>query len=159
MILAADNPITPEVLSVGAVLFLLALWTVVRTQRRIERRDASAPGADRPPDGADPALADSMRKLLLQIEESHRKIGGAIDTRLRLLDQLVAQADKRIESLKAAADAESSRPIPSSPAEDPQTQEIYKMAEQGMDPVDIARKTNRQRGEIDLILSLKKLKR
>ena len=127
MILAEAEAIPHEALAAVAILFLLTLWVMVRTHRKTQAR--SEVPAPLPSSGTDPEMRNAMRELLLQMEETHRKISASIDTRLKLLTQLVVEADRRIELLKAAtAAAPRARPAPEEPAEDPQTAEIYRMS-------------------------------
>lgn len=155
-----------QVLAVGSVLFLVALLAVSRARRRFEARQAgalpsarhaAAGRADRP----DPALRDDLSDLLLRLEETSRRIGGQIDTRFQMLNRLLAEADLKIKQLKDLVE----RPAPqggslaASLSADPQVAEIYRHADNGMAPLEIARKVNRQRGEVEVILALRRLTR
>lgn len=148
-----------QALAVGAILFLMALFVVARAQRKLESRagPGALPDAKKGAAGIDPALRDDLSDILLRLEETSRRVNGQLDLRFQMLNRLLADADAKILDLKTLSEK---RPSPEraspSPAEDPQVAEIYRHADAGMSALEIARKVGRQRGEIDLILSLRK---
>jgi Tfp pilus assembly protein FimV len=114
-----------------------------------------------------------MEALLVELSEMSRKITAQLDTRTTKLEILIAEADAKIEQLKAlqagmpAADVERYRTNeaggPISPARvasnetfvDPRHVEVYALADQGRTPAEIAEGLHRPRGEIELILALR----
>ncbi len=154
-----------QVLCAGGILFLLALLVVARTQRRLDAK--GPPQGALPPDGKDgrrgpgidPAIRNDLSDILLRLEETSRRVNGQLETRFQTLNRLLADADARISELKALADRRLPPAPPGGLPADPQIAEICRHADAGMDPGEIARKTGRQRGEIDLILSLRKAAR
>ena len=152
-----------NVLLVGAILFLAAIFAVSRGQRRLESRSpppgALAPDRKNGP-GIDPAIRDDLSDILLRLEETSRRVNGQLDTRFSLLNRLLAEADLKINLLKALAEKGAASGAHGNPAADlaadPQVAEIYRHADAGLEAAEIARKVSRQRGEVELILSLRK---
>ncbi len=150
-----------QTLCVGAILFLMALLLVARSQRKAtEKEPVGALPQKKEAARIDPTLRENLSDLLLRLEETSRRVNGQLETRFQTLNRLLAEADLKIRELKILSERQATD-TPAPPkhhlAGDPETLEIYRHADAGLDPVEIARKMNRQRGEIDLILSLRKL--
>jgi hypothetical protein len=110
-----------------------------------------------------------MQNLLVELSEMSRQISAQLDTRAARLEQLIKDADERIETLKSsnnngsppAAPGASPSPLPPIPASlfpeppDPRHADIYALADQGRDAYQIASELNRPRGEVELILALR----
>lgn len=108
-----------------------------------------------------------MQNLLVELAEMSRQISGQLDTRAARLEQLLADADQRIAALRQLnagkaepADGQFPRaardePPAHAPAEDPRYADIYKRADAGASPGDIAAALSRPSGEIELILALR----
>jgi hypothetical protein len=113
-----------------------------------------------------------MQNLLVELSEMARQITAQIDTRSAKLEELIRQADLRIETLKNSRAGDASKeaveslnslftPAPqesnstaSEPA-DPQHEQVYVLADQGRDAYEIAAQLGRPRGEVELILALR----
>jgi hypothetical protein len=112
-----------------------------------------------------------MQNLLVELSEMARQISAQLDTRAARLEQLIKDADERIETLKSsnnngsppAASVALISPSPSAPIPtslfpeppDPRHADIYALADQGRDAYQIASELNRPRGEVELILALR----
>lgn len=120
-----------------------------------------------------------MQNLLVELSEMTRKMNGQIETRVAKLEELIKQADERIEALRQAGGAPPS--LPSSPIDlpapislappspspvlpveeesivdlDPRHAEIYSLADEGRDAREIATRLGRPSGEVELILALR----
>ena len=121
-------------------------------------------------------LERDMQQLLVQLNEMAREMNAQIDTRAAKLEALIAEADTKI----AALQGQPSPPTVARPADDPPAGDgpadapdpadagvgnlaptrrhsaIYDLADAGADVEDIARQTDRPRGEIELILALRR---
>jgi hypothetical protein len=102
-------------------------------------------------------VKDHLQKLMVQLQELARQINGHIDTRFCKLEVLLREADQKIRQL------ESMGLQPAGPLEPPATlssdldrEIIYKLADAGKSPLEIARELQKNTGEIELILSLRR---
>jgi hypothetical protein len=123
-------------------------------------------------------LTVEIQALLGEVEETARRAAAQVDNRYRKLEQLVLEADdkiQRLEALMAAAQRTGARGdvlaatggaellsrlrqergAPSA-IEDPAYQPIYRLADAGRTPREIAQELGRQPGEVELILALRK---
>jgi len=159
----------------GAALMFWGIWTWKRELRRTSPQSKTA--------------ADSGRRELEGVVEElvavSEEVLGDVKTRSEELKDLIRQADHRISELRTMsgaiavtagrADAAASREfagseIPESyiPRESAGSRqsgggeryaEILALASQGLEVTEIARVTNRSKGEVQLILDLKNLER
>ena len=142
---------------------IIISWTLLRAQLKRRRRPA-APKAS-PTAAAAGAVETRLRHtvddLVMQLAETCRETGAHLETRIRVLNELVAEADKRIETLRRMAGSSES-PATAEPAGAPAAappmpayERIYDLADRGLDAVAIAQETGYHRGEVELILSLR----
>ena len=130
------------------------------------------------------AIKGDMEHLLIELDKLSREISAQVDTKLSRLEHSIAEADRRIAAMRIMLDAAKSAgaslgiedPIDSTtdtngektPTADHETrptsadadmaadrEQIFKLADQGMTPLEIARKIDRRLGEIELILTLR----
>lgn len=198
----ADNilGIEPWVLMLlGTVIVIVVL---VRRQAGRGRRP-SAPTREHVTDSTT-KLQRSMDQLLIELQETAREISASIDTKLVTMNNLIMDADKRIDMLKTLQQAEAKpteKDEPSAdakghggpshaeepthsqphsvPGHEPQariapieaepelTEEesarklledtIFRLTDEGRTELEIARETDTPRGEVELILSLRKM--
>lgn len=115
----------------------------------------------------------SLEQVMLELDQLSRQVHGRIDTQLAKLGAIMRDADRRIEKLSRlvrAADGEPTLEItldredphePSSGAsevEEGSDAAVFRLADSGMSPVDIARQVGSTTGEIELMLALRKTK-
>lgn len=124
-------------------------------------------------------LRNDMEELLVQLQELSRQINAQIDTRFAKLEASIRSADERIERLQQLTESApppatfdalvdddptpapsvpvAQEPLPTAPPPVPASahDDIYRMADAGASPVDIARQTGQTTGEIQLILALR----
>ncbi len=104
-------------------------------------------------------IQHNLSRLLVDLQELAREISGQIDTRFCKLDVLIRQADERIRRLEELQQIGGGGDTETTPAAEPLNPEhemVYKLADAGKGPVEIARELNKHRGEVELILSLRK---
>lgn len=115
-----------------------------------------------------------LEQVMMELDQLSRQIHGRIDTKLARLEIVIRDADQRIERLSGLIETmrrEAPRPCVTSDVQDshqssenPSCQEdlrhaeVYRLADSGLSPVDIARNVGRTAGEIELILALRKTK-
>ena len=110
-----------------------------------------------------------MNSALVELAEMARQITGQLDTRAARLSALLDDADRKIEQLKqltqqvqtpvnsCSPPAPDPGPRQSPPEpEDARHREVYDLADEGLAPAEIAAKIGRPRGEIELILALRR---
>lgn len=151
------------VLLMGLVVAALVL------PRKLARRSKLL---DRPRPGESERLRKQMEDLLIQLQEVAREVNATLDTKMIALNQLVEEAEQRIRELKdllarvETAQAQTSpapqaavkeTPAPPEARRSSQAEEtVVRLAGQGKTPLDIARETGLSRGEIDLVLALRR---
>jgi len=113
-------------------------------------------------------LRHSMDRLLVELQETAREINATIDTKMIALNKLIEDADRRIKTLedRHAAD-EPGGPPPAAQEEEPTGEEalkrrqlereICRLADEGKTELEIARITDTPRGEVELVLSLRRM--
>ena len=124
-------------------------------------------------------LERQMQSLVVELSEMARSMSAQIDTRAAKLNELILQADKKIEELKqlqgkvdAAARSVEGQAHMSLVADDRPTAgvqgmatnqdvllahaEVYQLADLGNSVAEISRRVGKPAGEIELVLSLRK---
>jgi hypothetical protein len=109
------------------------------------------------------AVERQMSDLLVELSEMARKVSAQLDTRSRKLEVLIHDADEKIAELnrltgapRRAPDADAPSPTPGEPLLDARYSAIYDLADQGRSPQQIAQELDRPRGEVELILALRR---
>jgi hypothetical protein len=169
-----DGALSPWLgVAAACIAFLLTLL-VLRARRRREAQQTQRLVRH----GLDPHLQELMRELSAMIESA----GTQLDARAERLRALIRTADERIEQLRQEQSAAASnrpgrdvtgqdadndasresapyvRPDAAAPgaemADPPHTQ-IYALCADGLSPQQIADRTGRPKGEVELILALR----
>jgi hypothetical protein len=152
-------------------VFLAGAAVVALVFKRQSRRSALL-DPPRRKGAADEELRQSMDRLLVGLQETSREINATIDTKTVVLNKLIEEADRRIEALKAlekgaaAGLGQAPARVGPPPKEIPPTEEsrrraalerdILRMADAGKTDLEIARLTGVARGEVELVLSLRR---
>jgi hypothetical protein len=143
-----------------AIIALAAIFLLMGARMRSRRGGTTREDAQRQM----PSLREQMdvranlEKLLMDLQGLSRQINAHIDTRFCKLEVLLKDADEKIRRLEAL-NAGVSLPRTSSEQEtDPLKQMVYKLADAGKTSVEIAREVNKNTGEVELILSLRRSK-
>lgn len=121
-------------------------------------------------------ISSDMRELLVELQELSRTINAQMDTKFARLESSVRSADRRIADLERlirraervpAVDVTVGEPGPetlpaaqSAPADvsagdDEKKESIYKLADDGSTPREIAQQLQLNTGEVELILALR----
>ncbi len=150
-----DNLDTTKQIGMVGALLMLTMLLMGRLKSRRRRDDAWSP-ADAAVPGASRMLRGEVDEILSELEKVTRSIQAKLETRIQTLDRLNAEADRKIADLRgllgAGAPAASAAPAPAPAA--PHA-EVYRLADEGLDPRAIAQKLRRDVGEIQLILNLR----
>jgi len=167
-VLAQESGILPEHWWIWALLLAVLVLLMVLPRRLVRRSRVP----DDPARGSSPqeSLRRSMDQLLVELQKTSREINATIDTKMIALNRLIEDADRRIETLKELRRPGGATGTPDSPAP-PRDQrplsaealkrrelehEIYRLADEGKTQLEIARITGTPRGEVELVLSLRR---
>ena len=171
---------TDSLLGGGKGLLLLAVGLVVvlimLTRMRMRGGAPKQKPASSGDSGSGRMVHEAADRLAVDLEETARSVSALLDTKIRTLDKLVRDADERIARLEKAlgqTPAESAGPhgasapppapgdAPRAPLDEPLAHhaQIYGLADQGLSVQEIAEKTGYQRGEVELVLSLRRIGR
>jgi len=142
------------------LMIFLVLRRRPRTSTRTMATQSSKPDKSAmPPTTAPPQqLRQDLESLVVELEELARKINAQIDTRFAKLEAVIRDADRRIavlERLTRQAEQASRSPREQAPPDNAQHEVVYKLADDGKTPIEIARQLGRTPGEIELILNLR----
>lgn len=149
--------------SLHLILILLGAAALTVALLRARRR----PSASRPPGTFDDPALDPPRRdlerLLADIQDLSREHIARLDTKIRLLDQLIQEADRKQRELSAllartggAPAPHPEQPPPSRPA-NPLHDQVYALHDAGRELLDICSATGLEKGEVELILGLRKM--
>lgn len=130
-------------------------------------------------------IKGDMEHLLIELDKLSREISAQVDTKFARLEGVITEADRRIAALRilldaakaagaslgieettgqdASASGAETTSVDSSATTDAKTtdattaqhEKIFALADQGLLPLEIARKLDRRVGEIELILNLR----
>lgn len=159
----------PEFVKFHDLIFIaLAMFAIIVMMRGITRRIRGKSALTRQEAEARiPSLREqlevrsNLQKLIVDLQDLARQINGHIDTRFCKLEVLLKEADQKIRQLEALGfggkpPKDAQPPARAEEKTDPERELIYKLADAGKSPVDIARELNKNTGEIELILSLRR---
>jgi hypothetical protein len=142
------------------VLIIAALFVAVVLPRLRRRRDgpretlgtfgAAAGGA-----------REELERLLTEIQDLSREHIARLDTKIRMLNQLLLECDQKKRELEAllgktAAPAEKSAPPR---AANPLHDQVYTLQDSGKELLDICAATGLEKGEVELILGLRRMEK
>ena len=149
-------------LLIGVVLIIASLmWHNARRRTRSRADGRASRYTDRHNARLGAQAREDIDELMVRLEELSREICGQIDTRFAKLEHLLKEADEKLAALTPPATDgsiqadEGSPPVPA----DPQHAEVHELGRQGLAVVDIARRTGKSAGEVELILSLERSRR
>ena len=166
--LAVQNPSPPPSTSpaTGTVLIVLvvaALFIAVVLPRLRRRREG-------PPEtlgtfgAATGGTREELERLLTEIQDLSREHIARLDTKIRMLNQLLLECDQKKKELEALM----GRAAPDLPAEapakgpakaaNPLHDQVYTLQDSGKEILDICAATGLEKGEVELILGLRKMR-
>jgi FtsZ-interacting cell division protein ZipA len=167
----AKNPTSSIMIVVGIIVLIIVVFSM--------RKRGGPSGTDRTPETSTMNSRESMQvrreldSILVRIQEVSREAIGRMDSKMRMLEQLIREADEATARLKQATldanlnlipappAAPAEEETPASPAESPAAplnplhQRVYELADEGKDIGEICRETELDRGEVQLILGLR----
>lgn len=161
----------------GPFAVIAGLTLIILVSLRLRRKNRDLKGLEARPRSQVRAEGSrqALERMAVDLEEVARSISALLDTRIRVLDKLIRDADERVARLRdlggeaggagpgsgepaAAAEA---RPEAGAPAEEKLAHHahIYGLADQGLSVPEIAERTGYHRGEVELVLSLREATR
>ena len=126
-----------------------------------------------------------LNEVMGELDDLARQINGKLDIRFAKLEAVIRDADQRIDELSRlvrraqgrpsidvtvseehTVDAHVDEPVTTNsdmaaskaPIDEALHADVYEWADQGLSPVDVAAKTDRTVGEVELILALRRVK-
>jgi hypothetical protein len=136
---------------------LLLLAGVAALLLALARRRRRLPLDLRPPGTFDAAARDprqELERLLLEIQDLSRDHIAKLDTKIRLLNQLLIDCDRKKAEIEALL-GKSTSPSPARPA-NPLHDQVYTLRDAGQDVSAICHATGLEKGEVELILGLRR---
>ena len=106
-------------------------------------------------------MEGDLRQMMVELEDLTRRFSAQLDAKSMRLERLLEEADQRIEELKRLNEAapRSARPAADVPQQeeplDPVAIEVYRLADSGKRPLEIARQLDEHVGKVELILALR----
>jgi len=167
----------PQHLIIIAVIVAVTTLVLISTRRRLREGQPSLKDYTRQQRARlrdQQHVKQDMEELAVQLQQVARQINSQIDTRFAKLESCIADADQRIERMERllrragghegvdVTVSDQSTPSPDQAEDrnsiriDPMHREIYRLADEGKPPPDIARQLGRTTGEVELILNLRR---
>lgn len=152
------------IVACGAVLVVWLLRTIRPAALRVPGEHRGTPVERWARGGHSEAARAPLERLIHDTENVTRLAAEALDERMRQLEVLIALADERLAELDkrmaAHAEEQASRTpeVRIRPIETPRDsvmEEIYRLADEGRTPVEIARQLEEHAGKVELILALR----
>jgi hypothetical protein len=152
-----------------AILLVLGIAgiLVVLGSSWLSRGSGRAPGPRR--ENATGETGRQVEELLVELDDLARSIHARLDERLARLETLLRESDRRIQELSRLNSGSDDRPALDvtlqefDPRQNPAPEidasrfaDVYRLADQNLSPLEIARRTGRLTGEVELILSLRR---
>ena len=159
---APPAPASP--VSVLWIIALVAALFFAIVGPRLRRRRMGAP-AERPGTFGDSTATarDELEHLLAEIQELSREHIAKLDTKIRLLNQLLIECDQKKKELETllgrtvnAGLSKLEPPPPLRPA-NPLHDQVYALLDSGKNVFDICTATGLEKGEVELILGLRRM--
>lgn len=155
-------PVSSSTLAAAAVLMGLMLltyaWKALRKGPAAARAAAPAARAATPTPAPRPTPSVADEALASDLQELADRLASQLDARAERLEALLARADRTLRELRAASRAAPTEPAPATPStpDDRGFHEIHALADQGLGALDIAKRTGRPTGQVELILNLRR---
>lgn len=161
---STGSVLSPEILMVGGVLIMtVCVFSMLR--KRLRGRSLRPEIRQRPtPREHIQERHDARRSVestVVEAEELVRRLAAHLDQKSARLEVLIQQADERIAQLSGRADAGPSMNAlrPETRVEpkfvDQTSQDIYRLADDGLPPIEIAQQLSEGVGKVELILALR----
>lgn len=156
---ATPPPSKPAMGALWIVLVILALFVAVVLPRLRRRRDGprevlgsfgSSSGGAR----------EELERLLTEIQDLSREHIARLDTKIRMLNQLLLECDQKkreLEALLGKIPGSAEKSAPPARASNPLHDQVYSLQDSGKELLDICAATGLEKGEVELILGLRKM--
>jgi hypothetical protein len=165
LVLQSETPppaAKPMVGVIWVVLVVVALFVAVVLPRLRRRRDEPREmlGTFGPSAGG---AREELERLLTEIQDLSREHIARLDTKIRMLNQLLLECDQKKRELEAllgktpAAAEAPAKPGPAPRASNPLHDQVYSLQDSGKEVLDICAATGLEKGEVELILGLRKM--
>lgn len=163
----------------GVLLITISMMMGIRKKRRRSHTQGTA--RDRVDELKQKhAVRGDLEELMVEIEQLAKRFGAQLDAKTIQMERLIDEADRKIAELKQLDQARRDKPQtqpaqpsplkpqaspnPQPPTPNPQPpssddalkRSVCDLADQGHDPVEIARRLDEHVGKIELILALRK---
>jgi len=147
-------PVTPQMWMVIALAMFTIIYAVFLRPMMRQKKDplARTPGYGRTSLSRQREVERQMETLLVELSDMARQITAQLDTRAAKLQELLRQADQAIAQMGRGT---------SPPAAEPETRDdhrhddVYALADGGLNAGQIAQRLDRASGEVELILALR----
>ena len=165
---ATNNQTVSFGLLVVGIVFICA-WLMMRIRKR-SQRGPNHPTAQEHLERyrQKEAIRDDLESLMVDIEQMAKRLGAQLDAKSLRLEKLIDDADLRIAQLQQAMREQHAQPPahaapapvaaapdpPAAPA-DPLAADVYRLADAGHNPPEIARRLDEHVGKVELILALR----
>lgn len=139
---------------VGSALVGAAIL-IILIRRGQGRVNAPRPGVFAREEGD--RAREELARILSDIQDLSREQIARLDTKLRMLQQLIIDADKRIAELKSLTGRTggSAAPAPQTRPANPLHDKVFALADSGKSIDAICVETGLEKGEVDLVLGLR----
>lgn len=169
----------PQLLLLGGLL-LITMFFMSRLAKRRRRGPVSIISPHEQLERLKQArgMRGDLEQLMVEIEQMAKRMSAHLDAKSMRIERLLQEADERIEKLEALqqnpinpaqsiAHNDVSQPAsvqrsaqPEAPAvdalpDDPLARSVYELADQGIEPNQIARQLDEHVGKVELILALR----
>lgn len=150
-------------ISIAAITIMLGStgWRVRRSRRRVAARQSNSLNDLETGRSA----TRDLENVMVELNQLSREVHGRLDVKIAKLERLLRDADARIARLESTPGESESRnrldvvldDTSEAPMSKPEHQRIYQMADKGLTAAEIAKKSGRLTGEVELILSLRRV--
>ncbi len=173
-IMAGRFALADMLLVVGMALVTTSLLMVYRKRRRRRSVNSLTPHEQIERLKQQRGMRGDLEQLMVEIEQLAKRLSAQLDAKSIQLEQVIKAADERIDQLKtwgqqtnesdrteeppwaSSAIANSATPtVPQTAADEPLAKAVYALADQGLEPADIAKQLNELIGKVELILALR----
>ena len=154
------SPSTSPVTSVVLIALVVAALFIAVVLPRLRRRQDGPRDALGSFGSATGGAREELERLLTEIQDLSREHIARLDTKIRMLNQLLLECDQKkreLEGLLAKAGGAPEKSAPPAKAANPLHDQVYSLQDSGKEILDICAATGLEKGEVELILGLRKM--